>query len=832
MQITCSKCKKVYNVDPHKIPSGITRTRCKACGHSISLRPRAPKAPTSPAPAATPITCQYCSKKYSVNFKSIPAGVTSTKCKACGHAISLTPKETGPTTPESEKNVSHNTGTIKITCLYCSKKYSINAGKIPPGVTSTKCKACGHSISLQPSTEITALKSGIDQKVVAIKHPSKGSKGKQPVPDILTVPDLGRPAPRIFRKSWILAAAAGIIIIVLAGSFLKTNLNEGGGSRFGLNKLLGKKPAFQETESAMEPRTASTATGTNAATVATEPLLAFNLNVPLLLEAIDQNLPEERKDIKYQMTTGIFRSFGLGKLQLFLYPDPDYTVLPVIFATGKDGKSLEKNLKSQNKYIQFLKREPDGSYRINQNAVPEDARNGFPIDRYRIQFIDNTAVFAPLHLSRVFKNAPKKIRKTRVAQMMASIARPRDLAALSVIIPENFGTDLQKHVQQNPALQQNPQFAMAAAMGGGMLMQLSESLKNVESLMIAFRLDESNGRVLHYAQQFRKGVDGRRIYRQLRVGNTDALDVDGMVLKLIALLNDPRYQHQIKHKHNRLTLELSWEEAHDKAVLTSLSEATLGHLFTRGLELRPSEGPITAQYEAPPQISTAVNINKLKNTIPAAVQQSLFPGNFSSLDGQPRMTLDLDPIAVPNASLAELTYEVVEVLATDGSNVLRVEENQFQHTINPGSITPGDIDVNVKKGTPEESLESAKIRFQLSLPASLTKLEFLSGNTRSKIRESNGVWVKLDRMEKDVAAVTYRGGASAQLFAFDKSGRALAPKESMRSPTSVATRFQGEINALMVVVVQEIFDYPFEVDVDLKKGKKLARSSRPENRRE
>jgi hypothetical protein len=630
---------------------------------------------------------------------------------------------------------------------------------------------------------------------------------------------MGRPVAPLWRKSWALAAAAGIIIVLLAGYLLKTNGTQITGSRFGLSKIIGKKPAIQKTEPGRAPITI---------TEATEPFLALKLNVPLLMEAIDQNLSEEKKDIKHQMTASIFKSFGFGNIQLYLYPDPEHSVLPVILASGADGKSLEKRLNSQNKYIQFLKRESDGSYRINQNAIPEDSRNNFPIDRYRIQFVDNIAVMAPENVSRTLKKEPKKVLKTRVAQMIASIARPRDLAVLSVKIPENFSTDWQNKIQRNPALQQNPQVAMVAAMDGGVLTQLSESLKSVESLVIGFRLDESNGRVLHYAQQFRKGVDGKRIYQQLRSGNHNDLNVGGMVLKLIALLNDPRYQHRIAHKNNRLTLELNWEGRYDKAFLASLSEATLGQLFAPGSQLKPSREPITARYEAPPHISTAVNIDQLKETIPAAVEQSLFPGNYSSFDGQPRMTLDLDPIKVPNASLAQLTYEVLEVVTTDGTDVLRVEKDQFQQPINPGSISPGYIDVNVKKGTPAKALGTAKIRFQLSLPASLTQLEFVSGNSRGSVRESNGVWVKLDRLEKDVAAVTYRGGTSAQLFAFDKSGRALASKETAHSSSSVATRFQGEINALMVIVVQEMFDYRFEVDVDLNRDKKLALSHKPE----
>jgi DNA-directed RNA polymerase subunit RPC12/RpoP len=590
MQITCSKCKKVYNVNPNKIPSGITSTKCKACGNSISLRLGAPQAPTPPELEVMQITCQYCSKKYSVNPKSIPAGVTSTKCKACGHTISLTPKAAEPPTPEPAKTVQQNTGNREITCLYCSKKYSINASKIPPGMTSTKCKACGHTISLKPPTEIQALKSPIDQKAIPLQQQYKGSTGKQPAPDIPTVPDMGRPATPTFRKSWILAAAAGIIIIVLAGNLLKTNWNQVTGSRFGLDKVIGKKPAIHKKEP--QPRARSI--------TAAEPLIAARLNVPLLLEAIDQNLPEEKKDIKYKMTTGIFKSFGFGKIQLYLYPDPEHTFLPVILAASKDGKSLETHLKSQNNYIQFLEREPDGSYRINKKALPEDKQNNFPIDLYRLKFIDNSVIFAPEHLVQVLKEGEGLLHKTQVAQMIAAIAKPRDLAVLSVSVPENFATNWQEKIQSNPALKQNPQAAMIAAMGGRVLAQLSESLKGTESLAIGFRLNNANGRVLSYAQQFRKDVNGKKIVEQLKSGNHADLNVDGIALKLIALLNDPRYQRQIRHKNNRLTLELNWEEQHDKALLTSLSEATLGRIFAQSMDLAPSKGPVKTEYTENP----------------------------------------------------------------------------------------------------------------------------------------------------------------------------------------------------------------------------------------
>jgi DNA-directed RNA polymerase subunit RPC12/RpoP len=597
MQIACSKCKKVYNVNLDKIPSGMTSTKCKTCGNSISLHPGVPGASAPPEPAVVQITCQYCSKKYSVNPKSIPAGVTSTRCKACGHTISLIPKGAEPPTPEPAQTVQQNTGNRAITCVYCSKKYSINAGKIPPGVTSTKCKACGHTISLKPPTEIPALQSDIDQKVIPLQQQYKGSTGKPPALDIPTVPDMGQPATPIFRKSWILAAAAGIIIIVLAGSLLKSNLNQVTGSRFGLNKIIGKNPATHKKE--FQPQSQPRARGITAS----EPLIASRLNVPFLLEAFDRNFPEEKKDLKYKMTTAIFKSFGFGKIQLYMYPDPEHTLLPVILAASQDGKSLEKHLKSQNNYTQFLERQPDGSYRINKKALPEDKQNSFPIDLYRVKFIGNSAIFAPEHLVEVLKEGEGRLQKTQVAQMIAAIAKPRDLAALSVRIPENFAPVLQEKIQSNPTLKQNPQTAMIAAMGGGVLTQLSESLKGTESLAISFRLNSANGRVLSYAQQFRKGVNGKKIVAQLKSGNHEDLNVDGIALKLIALLNDRRYKHQIWHKNNRLTLRLNWEQQHDKALLTSLSEATFGQIFAQSKDFASGKGPITTQYTEKPASS-------------------------------------------------------------------------------------------------------------------------------------------------------------------------------------------------------------------------------------
>ncbi|MGD1968220.1 MAG: zinc-ribbon domain-containing protein [Desulfobacterales bacterium] len=831
MQITCSKCQKIYTVDSGKIPPKITSTRCKTCGNVISLRPAAQQSSPqddSQTPLKAPsdimqITCQYCSRQFKIRSKAIPKDVTSTRCKACGHLIALNPATAD--TPPLPKPSTTNTPIseiLHIACLYCGKKYSINAAKIPAGMTTTKCKACGRPMPLKaPETSASAANRSI--KPVTQIPPQKIQETPMHGAESPDIADTGKPVKPIWKRRWALAAAAGIIVVALAGYFAARHTPQLSQSRFNLKHIIGKKPVFQK----KQPAAKTSPVGKRAAA---GPFCALKLNVPRLLTAVDQNMAEEKKDMRYKMTTTLIRSLGLSNVEIYLYSHPEHTFLPVILASSEEGNSLEKLLKAQANFMQLLEQHPDGSYRINKDAIPADKQNSFPIEQYRVEFIENTAVVAPENFWGLLQNGPDPLRKTHVAQMMAAIAQPRDVATLSVRIPQHFSKDWQRKIQNNPAVQQNPQAAMMIAMGGGALAQLSEPLKDVDSLAIGFRLDENNGRMLSYAQQFRKGVDGKRIYRQLKAGNPDDLDVDGVVLRLIELFNDPRYQHTLKHKNNRLMIALNWEQKHDDEILTALSEATIGQLFAQGMELTPSEGSLVAQYVDTPRILPVVNIDTFKKTIAAAVQQNLFPGNYWDFGDEPRMTLDFDTLAIPNASLAQLKYEVAEVISTDGADIKRVEENAFQPTLNPGSASPGVIEITIKKDTPAEKLGTAKIQFNITVPVRLKILEFVSGtDAPGTVKQSGGVSVKLRRLQKDVAKVSYRGGNSTQFLAFDKTGRSLASKESMSASSAAAARFQGEVYRLQVVVVEEILEHTFEVAADLNRGKELVLSHKPED---
>ena len=250
--------------------------------------------------------------------------------------------------------------------------------------------------------------------------------------------------------------------------------------------------------------------------------------------------------------------------------------------------------------------------------------------------------------------------------------------------------------------------------------------------------------------------------------------------------------------------------------------------MAQSMQLEPSAGFIETKYTEVPELVTSVNVAELQQLIPEVFSHSLFPGNYFESGDAPHMTLSLDPVNFQNASLAELTYDVMSVQTKEGKDVMRQTEEQFKHQLRPGSSFPGHITLNIQNGTPANVLDAATIRFNLSLPSVLEQFEFKAGETKGSLKKGNGVYVKLGRLQKDIAKVDYRGGTSVHLFAYDKTGRALASRESVSTATSISTRFQGIIAKLKVVVVKERLDYPFEIDVDLNQGKELELAKEPE----
>lgn len=795
MQITCPDCKKTYVLNPQKIPPNITSAKCKACGHSIPLRSDPAKKMSADTNVCR-VTCLYCSRKYAFERSKIRPDVSTLKCKACGHSISLKQAHADTKIPQDPGS--------KITCLYCSKTYTIDRNKIPEGVTTTKCKSCGHAISLSPKhSTILPPKKAFETSGAYLNPPNIAklvqSDSRTPA----------TPSAPLWKKPWLLAAV--LAMIVLGVTVLYTGVH--------FTKFIGG--------GASKDQAASLRSQWHASKLP-KPFMRIHLNVPLTLSALDQRIPEEKKDANYTKTVSTINALNLKYMQLYLFPHSGHTVLPVAILVSNKPKSLEAKIKKSIAIHAKLDRMPDGSYRLKKDAIPNNTQNGFPVDLYRVHFWNHGAVICPKSFLSGLQN-PEILQHTLVSQMAASIEKPDDLATVSVRIPENLDSGWEKKIDEIPAMKQNPQLAMAAAIGGSILAKMTKPLGKIETMTLGFRFNDDGTRNLNYAQKFRNEVNGEEIYQDLGSGDSDDFDVDGIVLNLIELFQNPAYQHQIQFEDNKLALEFSWAEEDDEVFLSELSKATIGQLFAQSMQLEPSAGTISTQYTDAPEITTAVNVDQLKQKIPETVKQCLFPGNYFETGDEPQMSLTLDTVDIPNAALAELTYDVLAIKTTNGKNVLRAQEDQFKFKIKPGSATPGHITLPVQKGIPAQDLATAKIRFNLLLPYELEQIEFNAGEARGRLKKAKGVHVKLDRLEKDVAKVEYRGGRDIRLFAFDKTGQALASRESMSSASSVSARFQGVIAKLKVVVVKERIDYPFEIDIDLNGGKQLELSHMPEN---
>ncbi|CAB1070897.1 hypothetical protein D1AOALGA4SA_1060 [Olavius algarvensis Delta 1 endosymbiont] len=816
MNITCPNCQKNYTINEARLPAGIKSAKCKACGNLIPLK--GPKLESRSKPIQmVNLTCQYCGQSHDLQLDKIPPMAKNITCRSCSRPVPLSraqspgpirsPEKESPPSPPPEtaaKPAVPPAGAdsdFQFTCAGCGKQYKISRDKITPNVMAIKCKACGHKFSLPREDD-----------------PSKGSGSPRPAaqqaqailpksaPMSKTAP---LPVSRPRAKKRLFAAAACVVLVGILGALVHFNIVK-------VDWLRQYIPGTaQKTTESLQ-------------SLNQEPFLVLNLNVPLILDAIESDLEPDKKTARLMVMMPLIKAMDLRQLELYLYPASDSRVLPVIMAHGGSRQQWKDVFNSEKSFQEYFTRESDDTYRLKPEAIGDAQKYDLPPEPYQLTLVENGALLAPVSFSAALQKTPDSLSNAPVVKFAHSIAKRQDLVAVGIRLPKNFIQGWEKKIQDHPAAQINPQTAMIAGMGTRIISQLSGSLKPVDILALGFRFAGQNGRALSYAQQFRPEVDGEKIYRQLAAADATGAEINGIIKNLIELFKDQRYQHTLDYKNNRLSLEFSWSKTEDEAFLTALTAATIGQLFAASMELTPTPGAVTTRYAAEPDVVAAVDSDQLRAEIPALIKNSLFPGYYWNQGDQPQMTLDLDTIDIPNGMLAEMTYEVKSVESPDGRDIRRVDENKFKPRIQPGSLIPGNISLSVKAETPPEDLAKAVMNFHLTVPVALEVLEFSEADQPGSVKVADGVRVTLGRLEKDVAQVSSSGGKSMRLIAYDQTGKALASRESMSTQSSIATRFDGIITRLKVVVTRKMLDYPFDIEVDLNQGKKLALSRKPE----
>ncbi|MBT8365940.1 MAG: zinc-ribbon domain-containing protein, partial [Deltaproteobacteria bacterium] len=689
MKITCPNCQKNYVINKAKLPPGVKTAKCKVCGLSMPLK-KAPADASSKPARIIKIACLYCGQKHNLRPEKIPATVNTINCKSCGRPVPLSQamssapvhslKKESPADEPAAKPVkapARADNLIRFRCANCGKKYKIGRQKIPPRAAAVKCKACGHKIKLPPA-------------------PAKATTGDRPQPKMQPVGTSGAKSDlmaaeassaiqRPRKKKWLFALAAVVLLIVIAGALANRHIVKLGW----LNRFFSRESG---------PVTESTPL------LDSEPLLALNLNVPLILDTLEEHLEPDKKMPRLRMMMTMMESMDLKQIKIYLYTPTQNQLLPVILAYGSSRQQLEKVFNSQEPFKKYFTHKSGDSYRLKKEALEDAAKYKLPRQPYEVTLIDNRVALAPVSFSDTIRKNPQLLTNSPIAGFAQSIATPHDLASFAIRLPAGINQGWEKKIQNHPALQSIPQTAMIADMGAAIMSQLTGSLKHVAAFGLGFRFTGSEERSLTYAQQFRPGVDGQKIFRQLEAPNPADTEINGIIKNLIELFKDQRYQHTLNFEDNRLALQFSWSEKEDEAFLTALAAATIGQLFAGSMELTPTQGAVETRYATEPYIVMAVDSDRLKAIIPQMISDSLFPGHYWSMGAKPKMTLDLDTIDMPNAALAELTYEVKSIQSPDGKNVLRNEENQNKPRIKPGSLFPANIALNLKEGTPPDDL--------------------------------------------------------------------------------------------------------------------------------
>ena len=221
MKISCANCRKRYNINEARLPSGAKAAKCGACGHLISLE-RAHSSHPADETQVIKISCQYCGKNYALRKNKIPSNATAFRCKSCRHLVSLKQKmDQAPVAPIIKKGSSPipsekppikaserdlpQTNFIRITCPSCRQRYKISQNSIPPDAIALNCRNCEYKISLTPPPAIKASEN---------RDPIEDHTLEKAPPKLKTIPkDVPRRVDRPRKRRWLIAAAAVVLLV-------------------------------------------------------------------------------------------------------------------------------------------------------------------------------------------------------------------------------------------------------------------------------------------------------------------------------------------------------------------------------------------------------------------------------------------------------------------------------------------------------------------------------------------------------------------------------------------------------------------------------------------
>ena len=406
------------------------------------------------------------------------------------------------------------------------------------------------------------------------------------------------------------------------------------------------------------------------------------------------------------------------------------------------------------------------------------------------------------------------------------------MLSVAALVPEELDFDLKAAQQRlrecDVAKNIPPTGHMILAMVTSCFEGLRDQLKTTEAVAVSVSFGGSEQRQVQYAQVFRANDTAESVYDCLTSTSSDS---DGVVADVAELLHDDQVNERVSRSGRLIEIEAAWVTSADQHVAASARLVAQSVLASgMGFSVEPTEGPIQTRYTSPPHL-VKLRAKKIKAAVAQHLRSQIFPGWVNDQGDEPSMQLELDTLALPNGQLSEGSYEVVSVATTTGEEALRGEEESAQNQSLQLSL-PGTsfLKIPLRPGIDKTQLKSARLQFSLDVPARVDVVEFSAVDAAGTKKKAGKQWAKVKRIERDVAEVTYRAPAAARLFAFGRTGRPLASRESMRGGSSAATRFSGVVDKLWVALPSNIEQLTVDVESDLNGGEAPRLPDKPSDR--
>lgn len=560
-------------------------------------------------------------------------------------------------------------------------------------------------------------------------------------------------------------------------------------------------------------------------------VLSVTLNVARLVKEIEKRAPEsQKKEPRAAEVLAWVKQMEIGTARVLLLRDEKTTVAPVLIVEDP-GQRIWRELSSTPRFEEYLGKGPDGALEPKWESIPDSESIPEAQRQLLIRSIGDSLVAASPEVLKRLESGEWQPGQALVSKLSSQVEAPDSLVTFGVLVPEEIKTDWQKKLSEHEKIKANMLAKIVVGVAGELLNELSDLLKTTQAIAVSFGFAGEERRGLSYAHLFDSPVAAGKAQEALAETANAEDEIDECLVGVMELLAHEGLQKEIRRSGNLLRLKLDWAEASDKEVKQLLAEATIGYVFSKSMggSMKPSEEPIEPAYTEKPVLQKTVDIKTLKTSLTAQLQQRVFPGWFFSGGDQPHMVLEMDPLDVPNAAMAEAEYEIKAAKTTDMRDVLREEEKKHVPRLSLAAKHPTHIRVPILKGTEGKSLGTATIEVKVTLPTALEILVFKAGDEKGTEKKQNGIAVKLTTLEKDVAGVSFRGakGLRVVLYAFDAQGRALQRKEGMRSDRSASQKFRGLIHELWVAVPRKVQVLTPTIDVDLHGGKRLEIPNKP-----